>query len=470
MQANGLTDATVTWRVGSPRPDRHVVRASGGGAVPVEVSGDATVATLSGLVCDALLVVTVEALSDDGGSASAESSSVETDECPEQAPTAPTDVVATAHADGSVTVSWTATRGDVDSYLVGPVGGSTTTAPATATSIVLRSLQPGDGVQFVVQAVRGSLASASLPSAPVTVAGPPGPTDLGPSNFLASYYKKAGGRDTVSVTLAWTVPDDGGSPLTGYLVTWSGPGGVAGSTFTTETSYTIVEHCTGQPLCTGGGSFPMTVTPRNALGDGPTASATVDIIPPPPIEDMLPQDGDSVVGSIDTKTPGQYEPAFEMTVTLDPPATWLAHPGGCTLVISPSDSPQTAQSIGCARATYSLGYFTAAGSVTVSVYAEDVDGRRVAAEPAVALVPSRRNWILCHPDTGVCTTSAQDADVVVVPIPWSPRLPNGDERPPLAAGGAGLLLLAGALRFGRLRTARPDDTPHLPRPAEENSV
>ncbi|MGY4643839.1 fibronectin type III domain-containing protein [Cellulomonas sp. URHB0016] len=454
LQSNGITDATVTWRAGSPRPDRHVVRASAGGAAPVTVAGDATTATLAGLTCATSLLVTVEAVTDDGRSASAESAVVKTDECPERAPNAPTGVSATAHADGSVTVSWTATRGDVDSYLVGPLGGSTTTAAGTATSIVLRSLPPGDGVRFVVQAVRGGQSSSSLPSAPITVPGPPGATDLGPSNFLASYYQIAGGRDDVQVTLAWTVPDDGGSPLTGYLVTWSAAGGVSGSVSTTGTSYVIRERCTGEPLCTSGGPFTMNVTPRNALGDGPTTSATVDIRPAPPV--WWPQDGDEVVEHIDVKVPGQYEPAFEMSARLAPPQSWVDHTGGCTIEVTRSDGPQTSEPIGCAATEYSLGFFTSVGSVTVTVYAEDVDGVRVASAPATAPVPSRRTWPLCDPDTDVCQASAVGADVVVVPIPWTPRLPQGDERPPLVAGGAGLVLVAGALRFARLRAARAD--------------
>lgn len=445
----------VSWTLGSPRPDRHLVRGSAGDVV-AEVAGDATTALVTGVACGVAQAFTVEAVTDDGGSASARSPEIEAASLAcyvgPQPPTPPTDVAATAHPDGSVTVTWTDTGTAADSYLVGPSGGATTTVPGDARSVVLRALQPAVGVQFVVQAVRGTVTTTSQPSAPVTVPGPPGPIG-GP--VLAEVVARAG--DLLTVHLNWDAARDNGSPITGHVVAWS-VGGNADSTIAAGPDVTFDVLCSG-PLCTDGGQFEVTVTPRNQLGDGPSASVWVTV---PRAAPVLPRDGDSVVVSVDAETPGQYEPAVEMTAHFDPPASWVGHTGECMMTVQRSSGPQTAGSVGCGRGTHSLGLFSAAGSVTVTVSALDTAGRTIAtAAPVTALVPPRNQWVLCFRDTGICNApaAAVDADVVVVPIPWSPQLPPGDERPLLVAGGAGLLLTAVALRLSRLRGSRNPSRP-----------
>ncbi|KQR12018.1 hypothetical protein ASF78_12605 [Cellulomonas sp. Leaf334] len=449
----------VSWSIGSPRPDRHVVRDFEGDVV-AEVAGDATTALVTTVTCGVAQAFTVDAVTDDGGSASARSPEIEAASLacyvgPQQ-PTPPTDVAATAHPDGSVTVTWTDNGSVADSFLVGPVDGATTTVPGDARSVVLRALQPAVGVQFVVQAVRGTVTTTSQPSAPVTVPGPPGAIG-GP--VLAEVVARAG--DLLTVHLNWDAARDNGSPITGHVVAWS-VGGNADSTIAAGPDVTFDVLCSG-PLCTDGGQFEVNVTPRNQLGDGPTASVWVTVPRPAPV---LPRDGDPVVVGIEAETPGQYEPAVEMTAHLDPPAAWAANAGECMVVVERSTGGQTAGSIGCGASSHSLGLFSSGGSVTVTVSALDTAGRTIAtAAPATALVPPRNQWVLCFRDTGICNApaAAVDADVVVVPIPWSPQLPPGDERPLLVAGGVGLLLTAAALRLSRVRGSRNPS-----RPVEEN--
>ncbi|WP_070321005.1 fibronectin type III domain-containing protein, partial [Cellulomonas iranensis] len=203
--AAGLTDVTVTWRAGTPPADDHVVRTSVAGVAPVEVGGGATTATVRGVVCGTRVTFSVEAVAGAERSAAATSAAVTTPACPPQAPAAPTGVTAVAGGDGSVTVSWTASRTPVDAYLVGPEGGSTTTTSGDATSLVLRDLPPGAGVRFVVQAQREGLTAASAPSNAVTVAGPPG----GVGGLAAALAGRAG--DVLTVDVSWGAPADNGS-------------------------------------------------------------------------------------------------------------------------------------------------------------------------------------------------------------------------------------------------------------------
>ncbi|WP_052748143.1 fibronectin type III domain-containing protein [Cellulomonas sp. FA1] len=438
--AAGLTDVTVTWRAGTPPADDHVVRTSVAGVAPVEVGGGATTATVRGVVCGTRVTFSVEAVAGAERSAAATSAAVTTPACPPQAPAAPTGVTAVAGADGSVTVSWTASRTPVDAYLVGPEGGSTTTTSGDATSLVLRDLPPGAGVRFVVQAQREGLTTASAPSNAVTVAGPPG----GVGGLAAALAGRAG--DVLTVDVSWAAAADNGSPLSGYTVAWSG-GGTGGSTTTAATGATLSVPCAGQPLCTAGGTLTVTVTPSNSVGAGPAASAGVSV-PAPPLPP--PADGDAVVAFVQYGTPGLSDREVPMSAQLSPPASWAAHQGGCTLVVNGA----AAGSVSCSGGAVHLGSFSG-GSVTVAVRAENVDGRAVTSASVTEQVPPRNTWAYCDPVSRICTDPVSvtpgDPDVVVVPLPWVPRLPVGHERPPLAAAGAGLLLAAGALRAARLR-------------------
>lgn len=441
--AAGLTDVTVTWRAGTPAADDHVVRTSAAGVAPVEVGGGATTAVVRGVVCGTRVTFSVEAVAGGERSGAATSAAVTTPACPPRAPAAPTGVTAVAGGDGAVTVSWTPSRTPVDAYLVGPEGGSTTTTAGDATSIVLRDLPPGTGVRFVVQAQREGLTTPSAASNAVTVAGPPG----GVGGLTATLAGRAG--DVLTIAVSWAAAADNGSPLSGYTVAWSG-GGTSGSTTTAATGATLSVPCAGQPLCTAGGTLTVSVTPANGVGAGPAASAGVSVAAPPP---PPPADGDAVVAFVQYGTPGLSDREVPMSAQLSPPASWAAHQGGCTLVVNGA----AAGSVSCSGGAVHLGGFSG-GSVTVAVRAENVGGRTVTSASVTEQVPPRNTWAYCDPVSRICTDPVSvtpgDPDVVVVPLPWVPRLPVGPERPPLAAAGVGLLLAAGALRTARLRARR----------------
>ncbi|PZR51568.1 hypothetical protein DNL40_15865 [Xylanimonas oleitrophica] len=373
---------------------------------------------------------------------------------PEPVPTPPaavapqpaTGVAATARPDGSVTVSWAPSPSEVDSYLVGPEGGSTTSFGPGARSADVRGLPPGD-FRFVVVAVSGSLSTASAPSNVVTVAGTPGPV----GGLAASVQGRAG--DVLDVAVSWAPAADHGSPVTGYAVAWSG-GGAVGSTSVAGTSTALAVSCGGQPLCTAGGTLTVSVTPRNGVGEGPAASTTTAVAAPPP---PGPAPGDRVVDWVSEGTPGTHDPVVPVIASLSPPPGWAAHPGRCILVFDGRD----VRDIPCGTSGQ-VGLPGSPGGTEHSLRVDAVvDGARVPSATVTGYISPRNNWYYCD-ENGLCYQpvslgpgSVGDPDVVVVPLPWTPvpGVPGGPDRPTLLAGGTGLLLAAALMRGLRTRRA-----------------
>lgn len=198
-----------------------------------------------------------------------------------------TGVSATA-GKASATVSWSApsSGGTPTAYVVTPYVGSTPQTSVTVagtpppTSTTVTGLTPGTSYTFKVQAVNptGSGPQSSASNA-VTVLAPTAPA--APQNVAVE-------PATGLVRVSWTAPsDDGGSPLTGYVVT-PYVGGVAqtpvplgsGTTSTTVTGLTNGTAYTFAVTATnavGGTSAPMSaaVTPQATIFDLATP-ATVD--------------------------------------------------------------------------------------------------------------------------------------------------------------------------------------------------
>ena len=152
----------------------------------------------------------------------------------------PTIGTATA-ASGRATVSWTAPAFDggspITGYVVTPYVSTWTGLPrtfnATATTQTITGLTNGWPYRFRVQAINNiGTGTYSAASNRVTPTGPsaPGPPTIGTATA-------ASGRATVS----WTAPAfDGGSPITGYVVTpyvstWTGLPRTFNATATTQT-------------------------------------------------------------------------------------------------------------------------------------------------------------------------------------------------------------------------------------------
>ncbi|UZN04535.1 hypothetical protein [Cellulomonas sp. S1-8] len=469
LDDEALADVVVTWQHASSPPDAYVVRTSVVGVAPLEVDGGATGATVRGVVCGMRGTFTVEAVDGSARSAAASSPAVRTPPCP-AAPAAPRGVTAVAHPDGSVTVSWEVSSDPVDSYLVGPDGGSTTTAGAAATSIVLRDVPPGPAVRFGVRATHGRLTSAAVLSPAVAVAGAPGP--VAP---ITVTLERRLDRE-ITFVVRWTPPDDNGSSLTRYVVTWTGtgisgsstPGAVSGcsagqgcgSGAAQRTEVQVDAPCSGAGVCADGGPLTITVAAENGVGTGPVASAELDV---PPASGRT-----TVIAGVEAVTPALNDPDVHMVVHLDPPPVFRDHPGACLLEVEHSAGSRSTSGWSCQPGDVVIGPFPE-GVITVTARTVSPDGSAgYGSMPSRADVPPRNQWAYCDLTTGICTDPVGLAGppVVVVPVPWTPRLPVGPERPPLAATGAGLLLAAGALRSLRLRraeraaAAHPRPTPH----------
>lgn len=198
-------------------------------------------------------------------------------------PAAPTSVAATQAA-GRVTVTWKAPTDDggssITGYVVTPQVDGVDQAPisvsSTATSQVIDGLPKGVAHAFTVAATTvAGTGPASSPSNAVTPLSPP----AAPTAPSAS---AGNGRALVT----WTAPaDDGGSPITGFVVTpYVGPTAQPASTFdATLTSRSI----TG---LTNGGTYTFTVAAVNAQGIGPASAPSNPVVPidHPPVADAGP--------------------------------------------------------------------------------------------------------------------------------------------------------------------------------------
>ncbi|MEU8219616.1 fibronectin type III domain-containing protein [Micromonospora taraxaci] len=185
----------------------------------------------------------------------------------------------------SATVTWTAPASNgspITSYLITPIRDGVTqptlTFDASTTSRTLTGLTAGSSYAFQVAAVNaygtGAASPASAAVVPYTLPGAPTITSV-----------TAG---TTAARLSWTVPANGGSPITGYTVT---PylGGVA-QTPQTFTGTATTQIVTG---LTGGATYTFRVAAINAAGTGPqsAASASVTVNPAPTLTFAPPPPG-----------------------------------------------------------------------------------------------------------------------------------------------------------------------------------
>jgi hypothetical protein len=86
-------------------------------------------------------------------------------------------------------------------------------------------------------------------------------------------------KGNAQATVAWTPPDDGGSPILSYMVT-SSPGGITATAGGAATSATV----TG---LTNGTAYTFTVTATNAVGTGPASAPSNAVTPAAPVPQSI---------------------------------------------------------------------------------------------------------------------------------------------------------------------------------------
>jgi hypothetical protein len=196
-------------------------------------------------------------------------------EPPPSAPMAPTIIRNATAGNGKAMVSWNAPLHDngspVTGYVVTPYVGfyplPSTTFGSTATTQTVTGLTNGTQYRFRVQAVNaigtGAFSTVTNPVVPAPTA-PTAPTII--LNATAG---------TQQATVSWTAPsDDGGSPITGYVVTpYVGyiehPSTTFSSTATTQTVTGLIS----------GKTYRFRVRAINAVGTSGYSKVTNPVTP-----------------------------------------------------------------------------------------------------------------------------------------------------------------------------------------------
>lgn len=181
-------------------------------------------------------------------------------------PDAPVVVSAVSSAN-QVTLTWTAPSNTggfpITGYSITDGAAITKTAAASATSLVITNISASTPYAFKIKATNslGSSAEALFPS--LVSLGKPGAPNT-PTAIFADGL----------ILVSWAVPEDGGSPITGYKVFVINSDGtdlgdaysVTGANSTSKTISGIAD-----------GTYTVKVLATNAVGDGPRSSASAAV-------------------------------------------------------------------------------------------------------------------------------------------------------------------------------------------------
>ncbi len=275
VAAPGNASATVNWTApasdGGSAITGYVITPfiAGVAQTPVDV-GDVTTDDVTGLTNGTAYTFTVAATNAIGtGAASAASNSV----TPASLPSAPTIGTATA-GNASATVNWTAPTSDggspITGYVITPFIAGVAQTPVDVGNVLtddVTGLTNGTTYTFTVAATTaigtGPASAASNAVTPLTVPGAPSGVSATAGN--------------TSATVNWRAPtDDGGSAITGYVITPF----IAGVAQTpVDVGDVTTDDVTG---LTNGTAYTFTVAAENSVGTGPASAASNAVTPSVP--------------------------------------------------------------------------------------------------------------------------------------------------------------------------------------------
>jgi hypothetical protein len=277
---------------------------------------------------------------------------------PVTVPSAPAIGTATP-GDGQVTLTFSASStggSPITGYTVTSTPGSIT-ATGSSSPIIVTGLTNGTPYTFKVTATNAigtsPQSSASNSATPVAT-----PNDA-PSSLVAT-------RGNAQVALSWTAPvDNGGSPITDYLIEYKASSSGSWLTFSDGTSTATAATVTS---LTNGTSYDFRVSAVNALGTGPassTAVATPATVPSAPI--------------IGTATPDDGQAAVTFTAPADNGSTIISY--------TATSAPGSITATGSGSPILITG-LTNGTSYTFTVTATNAVGTSAASAASNAVVPS----------------------------------------------------------------------------------
>lgn len=354
------TSVTLSWNANSESDFDHYVVRNGSGATVATVTKGTQTVRIGNLANDTAASFTVVAV-DTVGNVSASSNAVSLTPKDTTAPSAPTNVVATA-GDGRATLTWTRSpEADVARYLVKNSAGTTVaTVTGGATSTTITGLTNDTAYTYTVVAVDTS-GNTSTESGPVSVTPKDTTAPSAPSNATGT----AGDR---TATVSWTRSPE--TDVDRYLVRDS-----SGATVATVGATGSTATVTG---LTNGTSYVFTVVAVDRAGNVSPASATVPLTP----KDTTPPPAPSAAGS----TAGNSTVTVTWTGSTDPDVDHYE-------VLDPSGTTRATAPAGSSSATVSG--LTNGTAYTFSVVAVDAAGNRSNASTAPAATPGAagRPWV-----------------------------------------------------------------------------
>ncbi|MEV4752506.1 fibronectin type III domain-containing protein [Streptosporangium sp. NPDC049248] len=426
----GDGSATVSWQApvnGGSTISGYTVTATPGNATAT-VAGTTLTATVGGLTNGTAYTFTVTATNAADTSEPSEPSNPVTPAV--QAPPGAPFITDVYPRDGAVRVSWTPPdtgASGLTRYVVTatPGAASVETAPG-ATETIVTGLTNGTAYTFTVTAFNTvGEGSASWPSNPVTPE--PAKVPLRPAGVQAFPLDRR-------IDVQWVPVGDGGSPITGYVVT-AQPGDVTVEVEATDTTASL----TG---LTNGTAYTVTVVARNSAGDS-TSSAVEAVTPsanrPPGAPEQVlvgvPTTGTAEISwkpPVDTGT----GPVTGYTVTAAPGGHSVTTSAATTTATVSGLNPETAYAF-TVRAANASGNGTASGATgsiipKVTVKRDPV----LLAQAALATlrdVRDGRTLVFHNPPAQV--TGLTLGDIVI--IEDSPHAPEGFLGKVLSAAASG---------------------------------